>query len=92
MLNGPHHIHFAFVDGKRVSRHAMKYCKTFLKLQEAAGNKQAKARSRAMRATQIIHLHQTSKQTMEQRKARTNQIKETTMKEGISHLKGTSQQ
>jgi hypothetical protein len=44
MLNGPCHIHFAFIDGKRVSRHAMKDCKTFLKLQEAAGNKQAKAR------------------------------------------------
>jgi hypothetical protein len=33
-----------FVDGKRVSRHAMKDCKTFLKLQEAAVNKQAKAK------------------------------------------------
>jgi hypothetical protein len=29
---------------------------------------------------------------MEQRKAKTKQIKETTMMEGISHLKGTSQQ
>jgi hypothetical protein len=44
MLNGPCHIHYAFVDGKRVSRHAMKDCKTFLKLQEVAGNKQAEAR------------------------------------------------
>jgi hypothetical protein len=44
MLNGPCHIHFAFVDGKRVSRHAMKDCKTFLKLQEAAVNKQAEAK------------------------------------------------
>jgi hypothetical protein len=34
----------AFVDGKRVSRHAMKDCKTFLKLQEAVVNKQAEAR------------------------------------------------
>jgi hypothetical protein len=33
-----------FVDGKRVSRHAMKDCKTFLKLQEAAVNKQAEAK------------------------------------------------
>jgi hypothetical protein len=32
MLNGPFHIHSAFVDGKRVSRHTMKDCKTFLKL------------------------------------------------------------
>jgi hypothetical protein len=44
MLNGPCHIHYAFIDGKRVSRHAMKDCKTFLKLQEVAGNKQAEAR------------------------------------------------
>jgi hypothetical protein len=32
MLNGTCHIHSAFVDGKRVSRHAMKDCKIFLKL------------------------------------------------------------
>jgi hypothetical protein len=44
MLNGPCHIHSAFVDGKRVSRHAIKDCTTFLKLQEAALNKQAKAK------------------------------------------------
>jgi hypothetical protein len=44
MLNGPCHIHPAFVDGKRVSRHAMKDCTTFLKLQEAALNKQAEAK------------------------------------------------
>jgi hypothetical protein len=44
MLNGPCHIHSVFVNGKRVSRHAMKDCTTFLKLQEAALNKQAKAK------------------------------------------------
>jgi hypothetical protein len=44
MLNGPCHIHSAFVDGKHVSRHAMKDCTTFLKLQEAALNKQTEAR------------------------------------------------
>jgi hypothetical protein len=32
MLNGPCHIHSMFVDGKRVSRHAMKDCTTLLKL------------------------------------------------------------
>jgi hypothetical protein len=32
MLNRSCHIHSAFVDGKRVSRHATKDCKTFLKL------------------------------------------------------------
>jgi hypothetical protein len=44
MLNGPCHIHSTFVDGKRVSRHAMKDCTTFLKLQEAAMRKQVKAK------------------------------------------------
>jgi hypothetical protein len=44
MLNGPCHIHSAFVDGKRVSRHATKDCTMFLKLQEAALNKQAEAK------------------------------------------------
>jgi hypothetical protein len=44
MLNRPC-IHYAFIDGKRVSRNAMKDCRTFLKLQEVAGNKQAQARS-----------------------------------------------
>jgi hypothetical protein len=44
MLNGPCHIHYAFIDEKRVSRHAIKDCKMFLKLQEVAGNKQTKAR------------------------------------------------
>jgi hypothetical protein len=38
------HIHSTFIDGKRVSRHAMKDCTTFLKLQEAALNKQAEAK------------------------------------------------
>jgi hypothetical protein len=44
MLNGPCHIHSAFIDGKGVSRHAMKDCTTFLKLQEAALNKKAEAK------------------------------------------------
>jgi hypothetical protein len=42
MLNG--HIHSAFIDGRQVSRHAMKDCTTFLKLQEAAISKQAEAK------------------------------------------------
>jgi hypothetical protein len=44
MLNGPCHIHSVFIDGKHVSRHAMKDCTTFLRLQEAALNKQAEAK------------------------------------------------
>jgi hypothetical protein len=34
-----------YVDRKRVSRHAMKDCRTFLKLQEAIGFKQAEAKN-----------------------------------------------
>jgi hypothetical protein len=45
-----------------------------------------------MKGTQTAYLHRTSKQATEQRKAKINQAKETTMKAGISHLKGTSQQ
>jgi hypothetical protein len=44
MMNGPCHIHYTFIDMKRVSRHAMKDYKTFLKLQEATENNKAEAR------------------------------------------------
>jgi hypothetical protein len=37
-------MHYAYINDKRVSRHAMKDCRTFLKLQEAVGPKQAEAR------------------------------------------------
>jgi hypothetical protein len=39
MLNVPCHMHYTYVDGKRVSRHEIKDCRTFLKLQEALGFK-----------------------------------------------------
>jgi hypothetical protein len=35
ILNGPCHIHYAYLDGKRVSNHLMRDCRTFVKLQEA---------------------------------------------------------
>jgi hypothetical protein len=37
-------MHYAYINDKRVSRHAMKNCRTFLKLQEVVGDKQAEAR------------------------------------------------
>jgi hypothetical protein len=37
-------MHYAFINGKRVSWHALKDCRKFLKLQEAVGHKQAEAR------------------------------------------------
>jgi hypothetical protein len=35
ILHGPCHIHYAYLDGKRVSNHLMRDCRTFVKLQEA---------------------------------------------------------
>jgi hypothetical protein len=35
MLHGPSRIHYAYLDGKRVSNHQMKDCRTFLRLQSA---------------------------------------------------------
>jgi hypothetical protein len=35
MLHGPCRIHYAYLDGKRVSNHQMKDCRTFLRLQIA---------------------------------------------------------
>jgi hypothetical protein len=51
MLNGPCHMHYTYIHGKRVSNHAMKDCRTFIKLQEAVGSKQAKARSQGYGGT-----------------------------------------
>jgi ABC-type iron transport system FetAB ATPase subunit len=34
ILHGPCRIHYAYLDGKRVSNHLMRDCRTFLKLQE----------------------------------------------------------
>jgi hypothetical protein len=35
ILHGPCRIHYAYLDGKRVSNHLMRDCMTFVKLQEA---------------------------------------------------------
>jgi hypothetical protein len=40
MLYGPYRIHYAYLDGKRVSNHEMKDCRTFLRLQSAMGSSQ----------------------------------------------------
>jgi hypothetical protein len=40
MLYGPCRIHYAYLDGKRVSNHQMKDCRTFLRLQSAMSSKQ----------------------------------------------------
>jgi hypothetical protein len=40
MLHGPYRIHYAYLDGKRVSNHQMKDCRTFLRLQGALESNQ----------------------------------------------------
>jgi hypothetical protein len=42
ILNGPCHMHYAYIDEKRFSNHLMRGCRTFLKLQEAIGSQQAR--------------------------------------------------
>jgi hypothetical protein len=41
ILNGPCHIHYTDLDGKRISNHLMRDCRTFVKLQEAMELSQA---------------------------------------------------
>jgi hypothetical protein len=40
MLYGPCRIHYAYLEGKRVSNHQMKDCRTFLRLQNAMDSSQ----------------------------------------------------
>jgi hypothetical protein len=40
MLHGPCRIHYTYLDGKRVSNHQMKDCRTFLRLQDALESNQ----------------------------------------------------
>jgi hypothetical protein len=40
MLYGPCRIHYAYIDGKRVSNHQMKNCRTFLRLQSTMSSSQ----------------------------------------------------
>jgi hypothetical protein len=40
MLYGPCRIHYAYLDGKRVSNHQMKDCRTFLRLKNAMDSSQ----------------------------------------------------
>jgi hypothetical protein len=51
MLYGPCRIHYAYLDGKRVSNHQMKDCRTFLRLQSALDPNQG-ARQRGKSTSQ----------------------------------------
>jgi hypothetical protein len=46
MLYGPCRIHYAYLDGKRVSNHQMKDCRTFLRLQNAMDSSQGAQQGR----------------------------------------------
>jgi hypothetical protein len=70
--------------------HAMKDCKTFLKLQEVAGNKQAEARRQGYEGNTNNTPSANQQANNEEHRGKVNQIKETTMMVGTSHPKGTS--
>jgi hypothetical protein len=80
-----------FVDGKQVSRHTMKDCMTFLKLQEAALNKQAEAKRQGYEGnTNNVSASQQGNNGVPQGQDQPNQ--DTTMTEDMFHLRGTLQQ
>jgi hypothetical protein len=85
-------MHYTFIDDKRVSKHVMKDGRTFLRLQEAAGLKQAKAKSQGYEEPQTMRHQQISNSQLEPRKVRVNQIKTTTTMEAIFHQKDISRQ
>jgi hypothetical protein len=60
MLYGPCRIHYAYLDGKRVSNHQMKDCRTFLRLQSAMGSNQ-EGRQEETRRSQGHQMHRLSK-------------------------------
>jgi hypothetical protein len=58
MLYGPCRIHYAYLDGKRVSNHQMRDCRTFLRLQNAMGSNQGgwQGEKRASQGYQVHRL------------------------------------
>jgi hypothetical protein len=61
MIYGPCHIHYAYLDGKRVSIHQMKGCRTFLKLHNAMDSSQG-ARQGGKSITQGYEMQRLAKQ------------------------------
>jgi hypothetical protein len=60
MLHGPCRIHYAYLDGKRVSNHQMKDCRTFLRLQSALDPNQG-ARQGGKSTSQGYQVHRLAK-------------------------------
>jgi hypothetical protein len=61
MLYGPCCIHYAYLDGKRVSNHQMKDCRTFLRLQNAMDSNQG-ARQGGKNMSQGYQMQRLAKQ------------------------------
>jgi hypothetical protein len=61
MLYGPYRIHYAYLDGKIVSNHQMKDCRTFLRLQNAMDSSQG-ARQRGKSISQGYQMQRLAKQ------------------------------
>jgi hypothetical protein len=85
-------MHYTFIDGKRVSKHAIKDCRMFLGLQEVAGLKQAEAKSQGYGGAANNATPANQQLTIGARKVRVNQIKTTTTMEAIFHQKDISRQ
>jgi hypothetical protein len=61
MLYGPCRIHYAYLDGKRVSNHQMKDCRTFLRLQNDMDSSQG-TRQGGKSTTQGYQMQRLTKQ------------------------------
>jgi hypothetical protein len=61
MLYGPCRIHYAYLDGKRVSNHQIKDCRTFLRLQNAMDSSQG-ARQEGRSINQGYQMQRLAKQ------------------------------
>jgi hypothetical protein len=61
MLYGPCRIHYAYLDGKRVSNHQIKDCRTFLRLQNAMDSSQG-ARQGGKSVSQGYQMQRLAKQ------------------------------
>jgi hypothetical protein len=87
-------MHYTYVDGKRVSNHRMKDCRTFIKLQEAVGSNKLRHEAKDMqgpRGHQPTTRH-CLPQTMERRQHKDNRTRVIKTTKGIFHQRGTSPQ
>jgi hypothetical protein len=68
-------MHYAYFDGKRVSRHAIKDCRASLKCKKRYDINKPKQGGKGTIETQAAHLQQINKQQMELHEDKVNQVK-----------------